>query len=101
MKVKKWLFILSLTFGVFASCEKEYDYQSVGVITGPEVRDCICCGGFLIEIDDSTYNFDNLPSSSDIDLIEESFPIEVNLDWSNDRICGDIQYIEIKKIMKR
>lgn len=101
MKVKKLLIILSLTIGVISSCEKEESYQSSGVITGPDMRFCACCGGYFIEIDDSTYNFDDLPSSSDIDLIEDTFPIEVNLNWTNDRICGDIQYIEITKIAKQ
>jgi hypothetical protein len=101
MKVKKWLIILSLSIGVISSCEKEERYQSSGVITGPDMRFCACCGGYFIEIEDSNYNFETLPSSSGIDLLKDTFPINVNLDWTFERDCGGIQYIEITKIVKR
>ena len=83
------------------SCEKEDSYKSMGIITGYDMRACICCGGYFIEIDDSTYNFDTLPASSAINLETETFPINVNLDWSYDKECGGIQYIEITKIVKQ
>jgi hypothetical protein len=101
MKIKEILLVIFVLFGTFVSCEKEDNYQSMGIIIGSDVRDCICCGGYLIEIEDSTYNFDVLPASSDIDLIETSFPVNVKLDWTYDRECGDIQYIEITKIVKQ
>ena len=101
MKIKKALLVILTLVAIIISCDKEENYQSTGVITGPDVRDCICCGGFFIEIDDSTYNFESLPASSGIDLIEDTFPINVNLDWTFDRECGDIEYIDISKIKKQ
>ena len=62
----------SILLAVFFSCEKEEEnYQSTAVITGPDVGYCICCGGYFIEIEDSTYHFDNLPDTSEIDLPNE------------------------------
>jgi len=29
------------------------------------MRKCICCGGFYIEIEDSTYRFDSIPQTAD------------------------------------
>jgi hypothetical protein len=101
MKFKNAIMLIIILTGVLIACEKEEKYQSSGIITGPDIRACICCGGYFIEIDNSTYNFDTLPASSAINLETETFPITVNLDWSFDRNCGGIQYIEIIKIVKR
>jgi hypothetical protein len=100
MDFKKILFAVLLLTSVILSCEKEKDYQSTAVITGPDVRDCICCGGYFIEIGDSTYNFDTLPTTSKLDLTAETFPLPVKLDWNYDKKCGDIQYIGISRIAK-
>ena len=100
MDFKKILFAVLLLTSVILSCEKEEDYHSTAVITGPDVRDCICCGGYFIEIGDSTYNFDTLPTTSKIDLTTETFPLPVKLDWTYDKKCGDIQYIGISRIAK-
>jgi hypothetical protein len=69
---------ISLTF-----CHKEHytDYASSGIITGPDIRMCACCGGWFIQIDSTTYEFDALPDSSDINLEKETFPVYVKLDW--------------------
>lgn len=84
------------------SCEKEVsDYQSTALITGPDLAFCACCGGYFIELNDSTYHFDSLPSASDIDLSTATFPIEVKLDWVFERKCGDFQYILIERIERK
>lgn len=86
----------------FSSCTKdENNFQSAGTITGPDFRECICCGGYYIDIRDSTYNFDQLPATSKIDLQNETFPISVKLDWAYNRKCGGIQYITISRIEKQ
>jgi len=84
---------------VIAQCKKnESDSLTEAFITGPDPRDCICCGGYFIEINDSAYNFDQLPSSCNLDLTTAEFPIAVYVDWEPERKCGDIQYITIKQI---
>jgi hypothetical protein len=55
-----------------------------GAITGPDVRECSCCGGYFIEIENITYRFFELPANSEIDLINARFPVYVRLDWQND-----------------
>ena len=101
MKINKLILIFVIFTSIIISCDKEENYQSTGVITGPDVRFCPCCGGYLIKIADSAYNFESLPATSGIDLNVDTFPINVNLDWTFDRECGGIQYIEITKIAKR
>ncbi|HKJ44106.1 MAG TPA: hypothetical protein VKA27_18560 [Sunxiuqinia sp.] len=85
------------------ACEKsDNPYQSTGTITGPDYRECICCGGYFIAIDnDTTYNFESLPDGVKIDLNTAEFPIAVKLDWSLDRECGNTQYITISRLEKQ
>jgi hypothetical protein len=101
MKTLKILLLLTALTAITFSCKKDRaNFQSTGTITGPDYRECACCGGWFIDIADTTYNFDNLPASSNIDLATATFPIMVKLDWSRGRNCGGIQYIDISGIEK-
>lgn len=102
MNFKSVLFSIALLTILTLACEKEKDnnYKTSAVITGPDLRECICCGGYFIEIGDSTYNFDTLPVNSKIDLTTENFPLPVKLNWVYDKNCGGIQYIEITIIAR-
>ncbi len=67
------------------SCSMEEDsYKSNGVITGIDLSECACCGGYFIEIDRDTYRFFNLPQNSNLNLNNPVFPIHVLLDWNPD-----------------
>lgn len=84
MSNKVFLFagVLSmLLFGCYNLTDKEY--RSEGTITGADYRMCPspCCGGWFIQIAGTTYEFDTLPSGSDINLQKEIFPLTVRLDW--------------------
>lgn len=81
--------------------ENENKYRDYGTITGIDFRECFCCGGYFIEIRDSTYRFLNLPAGSDIGLENAKFPVYVKLDWQiADSLClGD--EIKVFRIAKR
>jgi len=66
------------------SCQKEDPYLSEGTITGPDFRECACCGGWFIDIGGETYRFQELPCSCSLDLMNEEFPLDVFLDWKKD-----------------
>lgn len=87
----------------FVGCQKQNsnDFQSTGKITGADVRMCACCGGWYIQIDNVTYEFDSMPVGSNIDLQKETFPIMVKLDWqlSTQVACPD-KKIDILRIVK-
>ncbi len=55
--------------------------NSIGIITGPDLRMCACCGGWYILIDGINYAFDTLPADSKIELQNEKFPVTVRIDW--------------------
>jgi hypothetical protein len=101
MYFKQIIFVALLSLFTILSCKKEEKYQSTALVTGPDLRECICCGGYFIEIKDSTYNFDTIPASSGIDLSDVTFPVAVKLDWQHDRKCGDIRYINITRIKRQ
>lgn len=102
MKSKITLLICLFILG-FTGCNQEInkDYKSQGKITGPDIRMCACCGGWYIQIDNLTYEFDSLPDNSNINLQTETFPVFVKLDWqlSDKGGCPD-KRITIQRIVK-
>ena len=92
-------FLMISLFG----CEKPNtsDFQSTGIITGVDYKMCACCGGWYIQIDNVTYEFETLPAGSAFDLQNVTFPIMVKLDWqlSTKPACPD-KKIDILRIVK-
>jgi hypothetical protein len=94
-----------LTFG----CKKDpvlETFQSTGVITGEDLRYCLCCGGLLINIDtdslgytNSTYQINELPADFIIPK-DTRFPIYVALNWQKEtaKYCNGIL---ITRMVKR
>lgn len=74
--------LLILTINAI-SCSSE-DSISDGTISGYDTRECSCCGGFFIEIENVTYRFYDVPANSNLNLENPSFPIYVKLDWTKD-----------------
>lgn len=103
MRTKILVSIIVILF-CLVDCQKQNtnDYQSTGKITGADLRMCACCGGYYIQIDNVTYEFETLPASSTIDLQKETFPIMVKLDWqlSTKSACPD-KKIDILRIVKQ
>ena len=98
------IFMLSF-FICFSGCEKNKDkikFESTGIILGADLAECICCGGYIIEIDgdDGHYRFETLPENSTIDLETATFPLSVKLNWHTDRTCAELTYIVIEDIEK-
>lgn len=103
MKSLFFIFILFSILGL-SLCHKETDhYQSEGSILGPDLRDCACCGGWIIRIDSAEYEFEYLPDHSNIDLQKEIFPVQVRLDWklADKPVCplNKIVIFRIKKVL--
>ncbi|MGA2822780.1 MAG: hypothetical protein ABSE72_04570 [Bacteroidales bacterium] len=79
--MKKPIMIFFIFLLAIMSCKKEKHLMNEGKITGSDPRECICCGGYFIDINKSTYRFYELPENSGIDLKNAKFPICVELDW--------------------
>jgi hypothetical protein len=103
MMKTKLLLVVFLIIGL-VGCKKPTtsDYQSTGVITGVDMKMCACCGGWYIQIDNTTYEFETLPAGSNIDLLNATFPIKVKLDWqSSPKPACPNNKIDILKIVKQ
>ncbi|NQU54496.1 MAG: hypothetical protein HQ522_18385 [Bacteroidetes bacterium] len=98
--MKKVLFVCCISILGFLACEKEELLPSEGKITGLDHRKCGCCGGWFIEIESSTYRFYESPIISELDLMNETFPVFVRLAWSKDETGCGIDLIKIGAIMK-
>lgn len=94
--MKKLIFTFSLALFTFSSCYKDVSYKNNGIITGQDDRMCMCCGGWFIDIDNTTYRFYELPPSSELNLENKTYPILVKLNWIiKDETClGDEIIVE-------
>lgn len=93
-------FVLFLTL-LSPGCREEKVWMDQGTITGADYRKCMCCGGWFIEIKNEPYRFYKLPEKSGIDLQEEKFPLEVQLNWEKDTsacLGDEIIILEIEKL---
>ena len=102
MKIKLLLCLFLIIGSVGCQKPTTSDFQSTGLITGVDAKMCACCGGYYIQIDNVTYEFETLPAGSNIDLQNATFPIMVKLDWqlSTKPPCPD-KKIDILKIVKQ
>ena len=75
--------------------------MSYGQITNADYRLCMCCGGWFINIGNETYRFLSLPENSDLNLTEETLPMNVELDWTKDENACLGDEIIISSIKKR
>jgi len=82
--MKKIFYIIILLMGFLNCSVQEHEYESEGIITGIDNRECSCCGGYFIEVADSTYRFYTVPQGSNLKLQNPDFPISVKLDWHED-----------------
>jgi hypothetical protein len=112
MKKSCQLIVIILTLFSFTnnSCKKQTPKEAPNmedaIITGSDVRACICCGGLMI-----TFNGDSKSYSGDFRLISnravdigitpsDTFPIYVKVAWKEDtsNVC---HHIFITKIARR
>lgn len=90
MKKYIWLIALTLSIGgfLFSACCDDDDVpvycSEEGVIIGIDFRECACCGGWFIEIEDDTLRAMVLPQPFTETLDPNEFPLPVYLEWSPD-----------------
>ncbi len=85
---------------IFISCSKTKTFINTGVISGPDVRTCACCGGLY-------FHFTNVPDTLNKPLVnpgifqfssDVKFPVYIQVDWQKTTTCsGDaIKIISFK-----
>ena len=94
------MFLVALVC-IAISCNNDDDaqlqFESTAVISGLDATLCGCCGGWIITIDGQDFinRFSELPQGANIDLQNENFPLNVQLNWSeSEEFCGNGVRIE-------
>jgi hypothetical protein len=90
------LVIISLLF--LLTCKKQSSTgtpEVEGILTGPDLTMCPCCGGTFIKIQTNTYRIDSLPAS-----LNGPFPINVSLTYTIAPYCNG-WYIKSNDIRRR
>jgi hypothetical protein len=98
--MKKLIIISIVLLPILIACKKENNIPDTGTIIAYDLRECACCGGWFIEINDSTYRFLQLPANSNLDLQNAAFPVKVELSWQKDPagcLKDEILIFEIRK----
>ena len=99
--MKSFFLALSIFILAFSSCTKSNKYENIGVITGQDFGMCPCCGGWFIEIDNTTYRFDQTPENSNLNLENQTFPMEVELNWETKDLQCNGDEIIVREIARK
>lgn len=78
--------------------------KSDGLILGPDFRECVCCGGWFVEIKSDTLRIFNMPPDFEYYLMGEDMPVPVRVAWKDkEEDCGEAwdDIIEISSIELR
>ena len=74
------------------------------IITGSDMRMCVCCGGLMISFNGETRpytgDFKLIENSTDLGITEkDTFPIYVKVDWKVDMttVCNHIIVTRFKR----
>lgn len=102
--------ILLLTLFANNSCKREATSNrgatntNDAILTGPDQRVCLCCGGMMITFNGETKpytgEFRQISNVSDLGITpQDTFPIYVNVDWKEDttNVCKWIFITRIKR----
>ena len=80
MKLKLFItFILAVLISCTSNTENEC--MDDATIIGSDYRECMCCGGWFIEIGEDTLRFDSLPEGSKIVIKDYELPLAVRVEW--------------------
>ena len=92
--------ILALMIGCSGSTNNEESKYKEAIITGVDMRKCLCCGGWFIKIDSVEYNFATIPEGAEVNLNTESLPLTVLIQY-NLRTEGCTNIIDITRMKKK
>lgn len=88
--MKRLIFFFTVCFlavTCFSTCDDEDNFDDCycseeAVIIGIDYRECACCGGWFIEIDNDTLRAIDLPTDFQLSLGVDEYPLPVYLEWN-------------------
>jgi hypothetical protein len=102
---KYQIFIIGIIFLLTVTgCRKNENNEVISdaVITGYDIRACVCCGGLMLNFNNDPipysgtfYLVNELPANSGIDN-NTKFPLYVRITWKyNSKVCGITKFVDI------
>jgi hypothetical protein len=81
----------------FTACMKEKRYQAHGMLLGPDLDTCSCCGGLILKITNDTaqYRIDSLGGTTGTNLYSLPFPQRIQFNFRIKRVCDNITYLRL------
>lgn len=88
------------------SSAKELSGTAVeGTLIRPDIAKCLCCGGYILKVNDVLFKFENFPPNAPEDLktleYPSQYPVPVKVEFEFLRSCGEITYVSVSSIQKR
>ena len=96
--MKRLVLIFGLTVLWLAACNKEkVNYTGSGEIVAWDRALCPCCGGAILQIDNTTGNFriESLPGMEQQDFQNLVFPKRIRFNQDKGSTCAGIEYVKI------
>ncbi|MDX1941752.1 MAG: hypothetical protein SFU99_14425 [Saprospiraceae bacterium] len=80
--MKTLLLAFTVILLTFSCHDAERDFRSEGLITGPDARLCVCCGGWFIQIEGEPYRaYLSAEQFRTLNIDLSELPLPVRLDW--------------------
>ncbi len=104
---KNFLFIsVLLIIGTsISSCNKDdesraqvIEYESMGVLFGFDASRCICCGSWIVKLEDTLIDYRIEVFPEDFEVNSDELPREIEINWTLNRDCQGILYIDVDDI---
>lgn len=95
----KAIFLL-FTILMVLSCEKN-TYENSGTITEKDSRKCMCCGGYIVEINETQYHFEKAELPDEFTFDDNQMPLKIEPDYklkNDDCSNSGINWITVSKI---
>jgi hypothetical protein len=84
--------------------EKAENETIDAIVMMPDLRECACCGGYILQVGATTYNFKAFPENAPSDFqsltYPEDFPISVKVNFTPGFQCGNVKYVTLTQIRK-
>lgn len=72
------------------------------VLVGPDIAACLCCHGYILEVEDELLKFEEFPADVPEDLTNleypDHYPVLVKVKYEFSRKCGDVTYVNVLSI---
>lgn len=75
------------------------------VLVKPDVAACVCCGGYILEVKDLVFRFENFPAGVSDEWknlqYPDQYPVQVEVKFEFLRTCGEFTYVSLASIKRK